>query len=74
VNILAVESRIALYLEELQNKYLKKIDIGSYPFFRLGKVGVAAVLRSTDKKIIEKCKKELLKTLKKNKINIYSFK
>jgi molybdenum cofactor synthesis domain-containing protein len=74
VSILAVESRIALYLEELQNKYLKKIDIGSYPFFRLGKIGVAAVLRSTDKKIIEKCKKELLKTLKKNKINIYSFK
>ena len=74
VSILAVESRIALYLEELQNKYLKKIDIGSYPFFRLGKVGVAAVLRYKKKKIIEKCKKELLKTLKKNKINIYSFK
>jgi hypothetical protein len=56
----------------LQNKYLKKIDIGSYPFFRLGKIGVSIVLRSTDKKIIKKCEIELLKILKKNKIKIYT--
>ena len=72
ISVLAVESRIAYYLTNLQKKYLKKIDIGSYPFFRLGKVGVSVVLRSIDKKIIKKCKIEFLKILKTNKIKIYS--
>ena len=72
ISVLAVESRIAYYLTNLQKKYLKKIDIGSYPFFRLGKVGVSVVLRSVDKKVIEKCKIEFLKILKINKIKIYS--
>jgi molybdenum cofactor synthesis domain-containing protein len=72
VSVLSVESRVAHFLTILQNKYLKKVDIGSYPFFRLGKVGVSVVLRSTDIKIIKKCKIELLKILKKNKIKIYN--
>jgi len=72
VSVLSVESRIAHILTILQNKYLKKIDIGSYPFFRHGKIGVSIVLRSTDKKIIKKCEIELLKILKKNKIKIYT--
>jgi molybdopterin-biosynthesis enzyme MoeA-like protein len=72
ISVFAVESRIAQYLTKLQDKYLKKIDIGSYPFFRLGKVGVAVVLRSTDKNIIKNCKIEFLKILKNNKIKIYS--
>jgi len=71
IGVSSVESRIALYLTNLQKKYLKEIEIGSYPFFRLGKVGVSVVLRSTDKKIIKKCKTEFLKILKKNKIKIY---
>ncbi len=70
VSLLTVESRIADYLTKLQNKYSKKIDIGSYPFFRLGKVGVSVVLRSTNKKLVKNCKMELLKIMKKNKVKI----
>ena len=70
VNLQTVESRIAKHLSALQKKYLKKIDIGSYPFFKLGRVGVSVVLRSTNKKIIKKCEIELLKIVKKNKIKL----
>jgi molybdenum cofactor synthesis domain-containing protein len=72
ISLITVESRIAHQLNKLQKKYIKKIEIGSYPFFRLGKVGVSVVLRSPDKKIINKCETEFLKTIKKNKINIYT--
>ena len=72
ISLVTVESKIAHQLDKLQKKYFKKIDIGSYPFFRLGKVGVSVVLRSVDKKILKKCEIEFLKIIKKNKINIYS--
>ena len=51
INLLTVESTIAKKLGQIQKKYLKSVDIGSYPFFRLGKIGVSIVLRSTNKKI-----------------------
>ena len=70
VSLQTVESHIANYLSKLQKKYYKKIDIGSYPFFRLGKVGVSVVLRSTSKKLIKICELELIKEVKKNKIKI----
>ena len=44
-----VESQIANNLEKIQNKYKKMVEIGSYPFFRLGKIGVSIVLRSEKK-------------------------
>ena len=44
-----VESDIAEPLKKVQNKY-SKVEIGSYPFFRYGKVGVSIVLRSVEKK------------------------
>ena len=72
INLLTVESNIAFHLEKVQKKYLKKIDIGSYPFFRLGIVGVAVVLRSTSKKLITKCELEVLKMVKEKKIKIYN--
>ena len=65
-----VESKIAKDLSKLQNKFKSKIEIGSYPFFKSGKVGVVIVLRSTKKKSINKCYSYLLKMLKKNKIKI----
>ena len=71
VSLQTVESRIANYLTKLQKKYSKKIDIGSYPFFRSGKVGVSVVLRSTNIKLIKKCEIEFLKTIRQNKIKIY---
>ena len=45
-------------------KYLKKIYIGNYPFFRIGKVGVSVVLRSKNKKLIKNCELDFLKILK----------
>ena len=65
-----VESKIAINLNKLQNIYKNKVEIGSYPFFRQGKVGVAVVMRSINKKLIGNCSATLLKILKKNKIDI----
>ena len=72
ISIQTVESRIADYLTKLQKKYSNKIDIGSYPFFRMGKVGVSVVLRSTNKKLIKNCELDFLKIIKNNKIKTYS--
>tara|TARA_B100001123_G_scaffold418126_1_gene521726 strand:- start:367 stop:1077 length:711 start_codon:yes stop_codon:yes gene_type:complete len=49
ISVHTVESEIAKSLERVQRRF-KKVDIGSYPFFRLGKIGVSIVIRSTDKK------------------------
>ena len=64
-----VESEIANSLEKVQNRF-KKVEIGSYPFFRLGKIGVSFVIRSTDKKKIDDCHKEIVNFLKKKKIRM----
>jgi len=64
-----VESEIAKSLEEVQNKF-KNVEIGSYPFFRLGKIGVSFVIRSTEKKQIDECYKQIVDFLKKKKIYI----
>ena len=69
ISVQTVESEIAKPLEEVQNKF-NKVEIGSYPFFRLGKIGVSIVLRSTDKKKIDDCNKEIVNFLKKKKINM----
>jgi len=70
IGLQTVESKIADCLTKLQKKYSKKIDIGSYPFFRLGKVGVSVVFRSSSKKSIKLCEKEFVKTIRKNKIKM----
>jgi molybdenum cofactor synthesis domain-containing protein len=72
ISVQAVESKIANFLTKLQKKYLEKIDIGSYPFFRLGKVGVSVVFRSTSKQLIKRCEREFLKTIRQNKIRMYT--
>ena len=64
-----VESEIAKSLANVQRKF-KIVDIGSYPFFRLGKIGVSIVIRSNDKKKIDECYKEIVNFLKKKKINM----
>ena len=64
-----VESEIARSLEKVQNRF-KKVEIGSYPFFRLGKIGVSLVIRSTEKKEIDDCYKEIISFLKKKEIYI----
>ena len=72
ISLVTYESNIANVLGKLQGKYSSSIEIGSYPFFRLGRVGVSVVLRSTSKGEIKKCEIELLKIIKKIKIKIYN--
>ena len=70
VNLFTVERHISKNLEILQKNYKKEVDIGSYPFFRLGKIGVSIVSRSTSKKILENVNRDLIKIIKNKKIEI----
>ena len=45
LNLFTVESNISKKLGLIQKKYKKFVDIGSYPFFRLGKIGVSIVIK-----------------------------
>ena len=69
ISVRTVESEIANSLTNVQHKF-KSVDIGSYPFFRLGRIGVSIVIRSIDKKKIDECYKEIVNFLKKKKINM----
>ena len=69
INLRTVESEIAKSLSMVQNNN-KDVDIGSYPFFRAGKLGVAIVLRSTNQSQIEKCNLEIIKFVKEKNIEI----
>ena len=70
LNIYTVESNISKKLGLIQNKYKKFVDIGSYPFFRLGKIGVSIVTRSTSLLKLRIVHKELLDLIKSKKIKI----
>ena len=69
ISVSTVESEIAKPLEDIQNKF-KNIEIGSYPFFRMGKVGVSIVMRSTEKNQINDCSKQIISFIQKKKIQI----
>ena len=66
ISLYTVESNISKELTKIQNKYSKRVEIGSYPFFRLGRIGVSVVLRSSNKKKLESCFLEIKKMVKKN--------
>lgn len=70
INLFTVESNISKELGLIQNKYKKFVDIGSYPFFRLGKIGVSIVSRSTSKIKLKKVSKDLMKVIKSKKIKV----
>ncbi len=70
INLFTVESNISKNLEVIQNKYQKNVDVGSYPFFRLGKIGVSVVFRSTSKKKLVEVNKKILSFAKTKKIKI----
>jgi molybdopterin-biosynthesis enzyme MoeA-like protein len=57
------ESKIGKDLGKLQKKF-KDLSLGSYPFFKSGKVGTALVIRGYSKKRIFDCKKKLLFIIK----------
>ncbi len=73
INLFTVESNISKQLGQIQKKYKKSVDIGSYPFFRLGKIGVSIVSRSTSKMILNIVNKDLIKVIKLKKIKILKF-
>ena len=70
INLYTVESNISYKLGQIQKKYKKTVDIGSYPFFRLGKIGVSVVTRSTSLTKLKSVNKELVKIVKLKKIKI----
>ena len=70
LNLFTVESNISTHLGNIQKKYKKDVDIGSYPFFRLGKIGVSVVSRSTSRTKLSNVKKDLLKVIKSKQIKI----
>ena len=69
ISIRTVESEIAKSITEIQNKN-KEVEIGSYPFFRAGKLGVSIVLRSSNKKKLDQCNFEVLEFIKSKNIEI----
>ena len=70
LNLFTVESNISKQLSLIQKKYKKFVEIGSYPFFRLGKIGVSIVIRSTSKVKIQSVNRDLIKLVKIKKIKI----
>ena len=73
INLETVESKIAKDLSKIQIKFSKYVNIGSYPFFRLGKIGVSVVLRSQNKKKMDLCLKEIVKSVKQKKIKTFDY-
>ena len=69
INLRTYESEIAKSLTNVQNNN-KEVEIGSYPFFRQGKLGVSVVLRSVDKIKIEKCSLQILEFVKSKNIKV----
>ncbi len=69
ISLKTVESEIANSLTKVQDQN-KDIEIGSYPFFHAGKLGVSIVIRSEDQIKIEICSNQILEFVKKKKIEI----
>ena len=69
LSLRTVESEISIPLEKVQKNF-KNLDIGSYPFFKQGKIGVSLVMRSKNAKLIEKCTKDIIRFIKKKRIKI----
>ena len=69
ISLRTVESEIAESLSKVQNEN-KEVEIGSYPFFQAGKLGVSIVLRSEDQEKINECNTEILKFIHEKKIEI----
>ena len=69
ISLRTVESEIAKSLSDVQDNN-KDLEIGSYPFFQAGKLGVSIVLRSEDQSKIDKCSKEILNFIDEKKIQV----
>ena len=69
INLRTVESEIAKSLTSVQDKN-KDVEIGSYPFFKAGKSGVAIVIRSVEQSKIDICNAQILDFVNQKKIQI----
>ena len=69
ISLRTVESEIANSLTIVQNDN-QDVEIGSYPFFQAGKIGVSIVIRSEDKIKIDSCSKQIFNFVSKKKIEI----
>ena len=67
ISLRTVESEIASSLTEIQNNN-KEVEIGSYPFFQAGKLGVSIVMRSVDQSKIDFCSSKILELVNQKKI------
>ena len=69
ISLKTVESEIANSLTKVQDQN-KDVEIGSYPFFHAGKLGVSIVLRSENQSKIDNCISQVLKFVKEKNIEI----
>ena len=69
ISLRTVESEIANSLTKVQDLN-KDVEIGSYPFFHAGKLGVSIVLRSENQSRINTCNSQILEFVKQKKIEI----
>ena len=69
ISLRTVESEIAESLSNVQNDNLD-VEIGSYPFFQAGKLGVSIVIRSEKKSKIDKCTIKILEFVDEKKIQV----
>ena len=69
VSLKTVESEIADSLTKVQNDN-QDVEIGSYPFFHAGKLGVSIVIRSEDQFKIDECSSQVLKFVNEKNIEV----
>jgi len=69
ISLRIIESEIAKPLKLVQEKN-KDVNIGSYPFFKKGKIGVSIVLRCKDQSKIDICNLQILDFIKEKNIVI----
>jgi|TARA_B110001452_G_scaffold225652_1_gene199687 molybdenum cofactor synthesis domain-containing protein len=69
ISLRTVESEIAKSLTNVQDNN-KDVEIGSYPFFQAGKLGVSIVIRSEDQTKIDVCNSQILEFVNKKKIEV----
>ena len=69
ISLKTVESEIAKSLTKVQEQN-QDVEIGSYPFFHAGKLGVSIVLRSENQSKIDQCNTQILKFVNDKKIEV----
>tara|TARA_B100002051_G_scaffold212851_1_gene204654 strand:+ start:31 stop:777 length:747 start_codon:yes stop_codon:yes gene_type:complete len=69
ISLRTVESEIANSLTKVQDNN-QEVEIGSYPFFQAGKLGVSIVIRSENQNKINICTSQILDFVKQKKIEV----